>query len=345
MTMRRLGHSELQVPHICLGTMTFGEQNSEAEAHAQLDYVLDRGFNFIDTAEMYPVQARAQTSGRTEEYVGSWIRQQQRDRVILATKATGPGRAFDWIRNGQLHFTRGNLQQALHGSLQRLHTDYVDLYQLHWPDRNVPLFGAYHFDPDKERESAPLQEAIETMADFIQTGKVRYWGLSNESPWGLMTVLRLADELGLPRPVSVQNAYNLLNRTWENGLSEIAYREHISLLAYSPLAFGHLSGKYLDDPAARGRVSLFPGFTARYNKPCTMQAVKAYAGLARQHDLTPTQLALAFTYSKWCVTSSIIGATSMEQLRENLDAAQATLSEEVIAQIEKIYLQFPNPAP
>lgn len=345
MQTRTLGNSDLSVPHICLGTMTFGQQNSEAEAHAQLDSALDQGINFIDTAEMYPVQARAETSGLTEKYVGSWLQQQARDRIILATKATGPGRAFDWIRNGQLHFTHDNLQLALHDSLQRLHTDYVDLYQLHWPDRNVPVFGGYHFQPELERESAPLQEALTTMADFIQSGKIRHWGLSNETPWGLMTVLRLADEMGLPRPVSVQNAYNLLNRTWENGLSEIAYREHISLLAYSPLGFGHLSGKYHDDPQAAGRANLFPGFTARYNKPNAAPAVAAYVELARQHDLTPTQLALAFVYNKWCVTSTIIGATSTAQLRENLEAAQVTLSDEVVSAIEQIYLRFPNPAP
>jgi len=346
MKLHRLGNSDLQVPHICLGTMTFGQQNSEAEAHAQLDFALSQGINFIDTAEMYPVPARAETSGSTEKYVGTWLKQQARDQIILATKATGPGRTFEWIRKGQLHFTRDNLQQALDGSLHRLQTDYVDLYQLHWPDRNVPLFGGYHYDPGRERETTPLRESLEVMADFIRAGKIRYWGLSNETPWGLMTVLRLADELNLPRPVSVQNAYNLINRTWENGLSEIAYRENISLLAYSPLGFGHLSGKYLDDPGAAGRVNLFQGFTARYTKPNTTQAVTAYVELARQHDLTPTQLALGFTYNnRWCVTSTIIGATTMTQLRENLAADQVVLSDAVLEQIEQIHLQFPNPAP
>jgi aryl-alcohol dehydrogenase-like predicted oxidoreductase len=345
MKTRRLGNSDLEVTHICLGTMTFGQQNSEAEAHEQLNYALNHGINFVDTAEMYPVQARAETSGRTEEYVGSWLKHQARDRIILATKATGPGRAFDWIRNGQLHFSRDNLQQALHGSLQRLQTDYVDLYQLHWPDRNVPVFGSYHFHPEQERESAPLQEALTTMAEFIQAGKIRHWGLSNETPWGVMTVLRLADEMGLPRPVSVQNGYNLLNRTWENGLSEIGYREHISLLAYSPLGFGHLTGKYLADPKAQGRATLFPGFAGRYSKPNTARAIAAYVELARQHGLTPTHLALAFAYNKWCVTSAIIGATSLHQLQEDLAADQVELSPAILEGIEQIHLQFPNPAP
>jgi aryl-alcohol dehydrogenase-like predicted oxidoreductase len=340
-----LGNSDLSVPTVCLGTMTFGQQNSEAEAHAQLDHALGQGVNFIDTAEMYPVPARAETTGLTEHYVGTWLKRQSRDRIILATKATGPGRAMEWIRAGRLNFSRANLQQALDGSLQRLQTDYVDLYQLHWPDRNVPIFGQYHFHPEQERETVPLRETLAALAGFIQAGKVRHWGLSNETPWGLMTVLRLADEMGLPRPVSVQNAYSLLNRTWENGLAEIGFRENVSLLAYSPLGFGVLSGKYLRDAKTRGRVNLFAGFAGRYSKPNTAPAVAAYADLAYQHGLTPVQLALGFTYGRWCVGSTIIGATTMAQLQENLAAAQVTLSADVLADIERIHLQFPNPAP
>lgn len=340
-----LGNSDLKVTHICLGTMTFGQQNTETEAHAQLDHALAQGINFFDTAEMYPVPARAATSGRTEEYVGSWLKQQPRDQIVLASKATGPGRGFDWIRNSELHFSRNNLERALHGSLKRLQTDYIDLYQLHWPDRNVPLFGGYHFDPQQERDGAPLQETLTTLANFIAAGKIRHWGLSNETPWGLMTILRLADELGLPRPLTVQNAYNLLNRNWESGLSEISYREKVGLLAYSPLGFGYLSGKYHDDPGANGRATLFQGFTQRYVKPNVAQAVAAYVELARAHNLTPTQLALAFTYNRWCVASTIIGATSMDQLRENLQADAVQLSDEVLAGIEQIHLQFTNPAP
>ena len=340
-----LGNSDLSVPAICLGTMTFGQQNSEAEAHAQLDYALSQGVNFIDTAEMYPVPPRAETAGLTERYVGSWLKKQSRDQIILATKATGPGRSLTWIREGQLPFTRAHLQRALDGSLQRLQTDYVDLYQLHWPDRNVPMFGGYHFNPQTEREMVPLQETLAAMADLIKAGKIRYWGLSNETPWGLMTFLRLADQLGLPRPVSVQNAYNLVNRTWENGLSEIGYREKVSLLAYSPLGFGVLSGKYQHDPKAPGRVNLFEGFAQRYRKVNTVQAVAAYVDLAHQHGLTPAQLALAFVYNRWCVDSTIIGATTMAQLQENLAATQLQLSDEVVAGIEQIYLRYPNPAP
>ena len=340
-----LGNSDLSVPSVCLGTMTFGQQNSEADAHAQLDYALGQGVNFIDTAEMYPVPARAETTGLTERHVGTWLKRQARDRIVLATKATGPGRALDWIREGRLGFSRANLQQALDGSLQRLQTDYVDLYQLHWPDRNVPMFGHYHFDPSHERETVPLQETLAALADFIRAGRIRHWGLSNETPWGLMTVLRLADALGLPRPVSVQNAYSLLNRTWENGLAEIGFRERISLLAYSPLGFGVLSGKYLDDPTTPGRVNLFAGFAGRYGKPNTAPAVAAYAALARRHGLTPTQLALGFVYNRWCVGSTIVGATTMAQLQENLAARQTRLSPDILADIERIHLQFPNPAP
>ncbi|MBN8766718.1 MAG: aldo/keto reductase [Thiobacillus sp.] len=340
-----LGNSSLSVPSVCLGTMTFGEQNSESDAHAQMNYALAQGVNFIDTAEMYPVPARAETAGLTERFVGTWLKHQSRDRIVLATKATGPGRTLSWIREGQLNFSRENLRQALDGSLRRLQTDYVDLYQLHWPDRNVPMFGSRHFDPDQERETVPWQETLTAVADFIKSGRIRHWGLSNETPWGVMMALRLADALGLPRPVSVQNAYSLLNRTWENGLAEIGFREHISLLAYSPLGFGALSGKYLDDPASPGRMNLFAGFGLRYGKPNTAPAVAAYAALARQHGLTPTQLALGFVYGRRCVGSTIIGATTMAQLQENLAAREVRLSPDILAGIERIDLRFTNPAP
>lgn len=341
----KLGNSDLQVTSICLGTMTFGQQNTEAEAHEQLDYALSRGVSFIDAAEMYPVPSSPETSGRTEQYVGTWLKKQARDKIVLATKATGPGRHMTWIRDGEQAFTQANLQRALDGSLSRLQTDYVDLYQLHWPDRNVPQFGGYHFKPEDERVFTPLRETLEALAGFIKAGKVRHWGLSNETPWGLMSFLRLADELGLPRPITVQNAYNLINRTWENGLAEIGYREQVSLLAYSPLGFGVLSGKYLQDPKAHGRVTLFSGFAQRYAKPRVPEAVASYAAIAQKHGLTLTQLALAFTYQRWCVASSIIGATSMAQLKENLDADQVVLSPEALAEIEQVHLAQPNPAP
>ena len=340
-----LGDHGPRVSRVCLGTMTFGQQNSEAEAHAQLDAAFARGVNFIDTAEMYPVPARAETSGRSEEYVGAWLARQPRDKVILASKATGPARGMAWIRAGKHHFSRDNLRLALEGSLRRLRTDHLDLYQLHWPDRNVPMFGAYHFDPGQERDSTPLLETLGTLAEFIQAGKIRHWGASNETPWGLMTYLRLADAHGLPRPVSVQNAYSLLNRTWENGLAEIGHRENVGLLAYSPLGFGHLSGKYLKDPAAQGRATLFPEFTARYRKPNTAKALAAYVELAERHGLSPSSLALAFAHNRWCVAATILGATSLAQLREDLDATEMSLAPDVLREIERIHLDTPNPAP
>lgn len=340
-----LGNSDLRVSQVCLGTMTFGQQNTEAEGHAQLDHAFDQGVNFLDAAEMYAVPTRSETCGLTEIYVGSWLKQQPRDKIIVATKVTGPGRVLPWIRGGNLKLSRANLQEALDGSLRRLQTDYVDLYQLHWPDRNAPIFGNYHFNPEQERDTVPLRETLETLGEFIRAGKVRHWGPSNETPWGLMTYLRLADELGLPRPVSVQNAYNLLNRTWENGLAEIGYRENVSLLAYSPLGFGILSGKYLRDPDAPGRANLFQGFAGRYTKPNVAPAIAAYDALARKHGLSLTQLALGFVFGRWCVGSTIIGATTMAQLKENLAAATVELSPEILAEVEALHLKFPNPAP
>ena len=345
MKMIKLGNSDLDISSICLGTMTFGQQNTEQEAHQQLSYATERGVNFIDTAEMYPVPARAETCHRTEEYVGTWLEHQARDQVILATKAAGPGRGMKWIREGKLQFTPAHLRGALEASLKRLRTDYVDLYQLHWPDRNTPIFGKYHFNPDDERNTVPLLETITALDEFVREGKIRHWGMSNETPWGLMTALKLADNNNLPRPVSVQNAYNLINRTWENGLSEIGYRENVSLLAYSPLGFGLLSGKYIDDPKAPGRVTLFSGFTQRYSKPNVQKAIAAYVALARENNLTPTELALGFVYQRWCVGSTIIGATTMEQLQQDLDAMQVVLSSDVLEEIERIHLAYPNPAP
>ena len=344
--MDKIQLGPLHVTPVCLGTMTFGEQNTEEDAHAQLDEALAQGVNFIDTAEMYPVPARAETSGRTETFVGSWLRRQRRDAVVLATKAAGPGRGMAWIRDGDLGFDAAQLQRALDGSLRRLGTDYVDLYQLHWPDRNVPLFGQQLFDPGAERDSVPLAQTLLAIGALIRSGRVRHWGLSNETPWGLMRCLQLADVLGVPRPLTVQNAYSLLNRSWETGgLAEIGWREQVGLLAYSPLGFGVLSGKYLDDPAANGRIKLFAGFGQRYAKPNVATAVAEYAALARRHGLTPTQLALGFTASQWCVGSTIIGATSLAQLRENLDAMRLRLAPELHAEIDAIHQRWPNPAP
>jgi aryl-alcohol dehydrogenase-like predicted oxidoreductase len=345
MQYRKLGTSDLNVSQICLGTMTFGKQNSEAEAHQQLDYAVSRGINFIDCAEMYPVPTTAEDYGRSETLLGTWLVRQPRDKLLIATKATGAGRRMNWIRGGQLAFDRKGLTAAVDASLKRLQTDTIDLYQLHWPERNTPIFGGYHFDQTQERAFTPLRETLDVLADLVRAGKLRYVGLSNETPWGVMEFLRLADAHDLPRVVSVQNAYHLLNRNWEHGLAEIGFRENVALLSYSPLAFGNLTGKYLDDPAAPGRVNTFPGFNQRYSKPNVPNAVAAYVALARQHGLTPTELALAFVYSRRFVTSAIVGATSVAQLKQNIDAVDTKLSDEIVAEVEQLHLRYPNPAP
>ncbi len=344
MEYRRLGTSDLNVSAIALGTMTFGQQNTEQQGHTQLDFAFDHGVNFIDTAEMYPVPPRPETTTRTESIVGSWLRGRPRDQVILATKVTGPRRRMDWIRGGPKALDRSNIRAAIEGSLQRLQTDYVDLYQIHWPERNVPMFGTYLFDPSQETQAVPIREQLEVLAELVQEGKIRYVGLSNEFPWGVMQFLRAADEFGLPRVVSIQNAYSLINRVFEGGLAEVAYREQVGLLAYSPLAFGLLSGKYLDGHGS-GRATLFRGFAQRYEKPNVTPAIAAYAALARQQGLSPTELALSFVYHRWCVTSTIIGATSLEQLTENLNAWDKPLSASVVSEIEALHLRYTNPAP
>lgn len=345
MEYRRIGISDLNVSTVCLGTMTYGEQNGEAEAHVQMDYAFDRGINFIDTAEMYPVPPRAETCTRTETIVGNWLKKRGRDKVILATKVAGPRRGMDWIRGGPKALDRDNIRAAIDGSLKRLQTDYIDLYQLHWPERNVPMFGQYRFDPALEGDSVPILEQLEVLAELVREGKVRYIGVSNEQPWGVMEFLRLAGEHDLPRIVSIQNCYNLINRGFEFGMTEIVHRESVGLLAYSPLAFGHLSGKYVVDPTASGRVTLFKRFGQRYEKPNVIPASAAYVELARSHGLTPAQMALSFVYRRWFVASTIIGATTMEQLQENLSAWDRPLSDAVLTEIEELHLRYMNPAP
>ncbi|MBX9962801.1 MAG: NADP(H)-dependent aldo-keto reductase [Burkholderiales bacterium] len=340
-----LGPTDIKVSEICLGTMTWGQQNTEAEAHAQLDYAVARGVNFIDAAEMYPVPPKGETQGRTETYLGTWLKRQQRDKVVVATKITGPGRGFDWVRGGDLAINAKNVRAAVDLSLKRLQTDYIDLYQIHWPDRYAPLFGNIFYDPAKERPTVPIAEQLEAFGAMVKAGKIRHLGLSNETPWGTLEFLREAERLKLPRAVSIQNAYNLLNRSFESGLSEVHRNENIGLLAYSPLAFGHLSGKYLDGAKPAGaRLTVYPPFGQRYDKPNVPPATAAYAALAREHGLTPAMLALAFVRSRWFLVSNIIGATTLEQLKENIDSAGVTLAPEVLAAIDAIHLRYPNPA-
>ncbi|MGB8545286.1 MAG: aldo/keto reductase [Azonexus sp.] len=342
---RPLGRSQLIVPDVCLGTMTFGEQTGEADAHSQLDLALASGVNFLDTAEMYAVPPRAETFGVSESIVGRWLKRQQRERIIVATKVAGPSRNLGWIRGGPPAMDRANIRAAIDGSLQRLQTDYVDLYQLHWPERNQPMFGQWQFEPANDHECTPIRDQLAALAELVQEGKVRAIGLSNEHPWGVMQFTRLADEFGLPRVLSTQNAYSLLNRTFETALAEVCHREQVGLLAYSALAFGHLTGKYLADPAAPGRLTRWPSFGQRYSKPNVIPAVTAYAALAKRHGLTLAQLALGFARSRWFVSSTIIGASSLAQLKETLPATRTPISAELLAEIDAIHLRYTNPAP
>ena len=344
MKYNKLGSSDLNVSEFCLGTMTWGEQNSEREAHQQLDYAVLRGINFVDAAEMYPVPPKAETQGRTESYLGTWLRKQPRDKMIVATKITAPGRGFNWVRGGPKAVDRKGIQEALNGSLKRLQTDHVDLYQIHWPDRYLPLFGNMFYEPQQERPTVPLEEQLEAFAAFIKAGKIRYLGLSNESPWGLLEFIRLARQKGLPMVVSIQNAYNLLNRSYEPDLSEVTRREGVPLLAYSPLAFGHLSGKYLNGAKPEGaRLTKYPPFGQRYDKPNVMPAVAAYVELARRAGLSAAALAVAFVRSRWFCASTIIGATTLAQLRENIDTEDLNLGDAVLADIDAVHLRYSNP--
>jgi aryl-alcohol dehydrogenase-like predicted oxidoreductase len=341
-----LGYSDLNVSKICLGTMTFGEQNTEADAHSQLDYALERGINFIDTAEMYPVMGRAETQGSTEKYIGTWLKKSgKRKDIVLATKAAGPSRGMNWIRNGEADHDAKNLRAAVDASLLRLQTDYIDLYQLHWPSRNAPVFGQISFNPEKERPHTAIEDTLAVLDDLIKAGKIRYVGVSNETPWGVCEFIKHAEARGLPRIVSIQNAYNLVNRSFETGMDEACFRENVSLLAYSPLAFGQLSAKYLDDPKAHGRLTIFPpNWSPRYMRPAVAEAVKRYAALARANGLTPAQLALAWCYTRWFVGSTIIGATGIAQLKENIDAFSIKLSDDVVSSIETTHREITSPA-
>lgn len=341
-----IGTSDLQVSRICLGTMTFGEQNTQADAHSQLDFALEHGINFIDAAEMYPVMPRAETQGRTEQYIGSWLKKSgKRGNVVIATKAAGPSRGMSWIRNGESDFNLPNLRLAVEGSLRRLQIDCIDLYQLHWPSRNAPIFGQIAFDPEKERACIAIEETLEALGILIKEGKIRHIGVSNETPWGVAEFIKQSETRGLPRIASIQNAYNLVNRSFESGLDETCFRENVSLLAYSPLAFGQLSGKYQDDPAAVGRLTIFPPtWSPRYLRPSVAEASRRYAQLARAHGMSPATLAQAWCYSRWFVASTIIGATNLTQLAENLQAYTVRLAPEVIEEINKIHRDITNPA-
>jgi len=346
MEYRQLGNTDVQVSAICLGTMTWGKQNTEKDGHEQMDMALDYGVNFLDTAEMYAVPPAPDTYGKTETIIGSWFASRKnRDKVFLATKVAGPG--LSWVRGGNSKIDRKNITEALEGSLQRLKTDYIDLYQLHWPNRGSYHFGQlWSYNPNPSNTEAVKEnmlEVLETLSDFIAEGKIRYIGLSNETAWGTMTYLKLAEERNLPRVVSIQNEYSLLYRLHEPDLAEISLREKVGLLAWSPLATGMLTGKYAGSKIPEGtRWSLIKKFNQR-NTPQAHAAVAEYVALAKKHHLDPAQMALAFVTSRPFVTSNIIGATNKEQLRTNLESIRVSLSSEILQGIDEIRRRYPIP--
>ncbi|WP_321815806.1 MULTISPECIES: NADP(H)-dependent aldo-keto reductase [unclassified Paraburkholderia] len=350
MEYRTLGDTDVKVSLIGLGTMTWGEQNTERDAHEQIDYALDQGVTLIDAAEMYPVPPRPETQGQTERFIGTWLAQHRaaRERIVLATKIAGPARQPHnprHIRGEGNQFDRKNLTEALDGSLKRLQTDYVDLYQLHWPDRSTMTFGRPMYPWVDDAYTVPIEETLAVLAEFVKAGKVRHIGVSNETPWGVAQFLRAAEKLGLPRIVSIQNPYSLVNRTFEFGLSEYSHRDKLGLLAYSPMAFGWLSGKYEGGARPEGaRITKFERFQ-RYSKPQAVAATSSYVALAKELGYTPAQFALAFVNSRPFVTSNLIGATSMAQLKENIANVDVKLSADVLARIDALHEQQPNPAP
>ncbi len=351
MQYRPLGTTGIMVSKICLGTMTWGEQNTEAEAHEQLDYALSQGVNFIDTAEMYPVPPQKDTYTTTEQYIGSWIKARgRRDDFVLASKIAGPtgnNNISGYIRGGDNNFSRAQIIEACEASLKRLNTDYLDLYQLHWPERRTNFFGQLGFShADTDEQFTPFAEVADAMSELVRQGKIRAYGLSNETPWGTMRHLNTHESRpGSVRTASIQNPYNLLNRSYEVGMAEISLRENIPLLAYSPLAFGMLSGKYRHGQKPAGaRLTLFERFQ-RYNKPQGFAAVERYAAVAEQAGLSLATMSLAFVNERAFVASNIIGATSMEQLRENIASAEVVLSSDTLAALDAVHAEISNPCP
>ncbi len=352
MKKAQLGHADLHVTPICLGTMTFGEQVSEADAHAIMDRAVERGIDFLDTAEMYSVPTRAATFGATEAIIGRWLaaRPGLRDKLVIASKVAGPSRGMDWVREGQ-GMTPDDIRRSFENSLKRLQTDVIDLYQIHWPERHVPSFGSSYYDPAKERSTTSIHAQLEALSALVKAGKLRHIGLSNETPYGVHEFVRLAEQHGLARVVSIQNPYCLINRSYDNGTDETCHRLGVSLLAYSPLAFGLLTGKY-DNGGTEGpdapkgaRIARYESVRKqRWGRPESLTAARRYNALAREHGLTPTQLALAFCYTNWRVASTIIGVTSLAQLDECLDVWGTTLSPELLARIDAIRGELRDPA-
>jgi len=345
MNFKKLGNTDLKVSTICLGTMTWGEQNTQKEAFQQMDYAEDCDINFFDTAELYAVPPNKKTYGKTEEIIGNWFKQKNnREKIVLATKISGPG--LSWIRDGGLQYTEKNIKKAIDDSLKRLKTDFIDLYQLHWPERNTNYFGRLGYEHTEEKKWNDFKSILEILKKFINQGKIRYIGLSNETAWGLSKFLEISKIFELPKMMSVQNPYNLLNRTYEIGLAEISIREKSGLLAYSPLAFGFLSGKYRNNNLPEGsRMKLFEDFFPRYKSNNATKAIEDYYKIAKKYNLSLAQMSLAFINSRSFVTSNIIGATTMEQLKENVGSLNIKIDKEIIQEINSIHKNNPNPAP
>ena len=345
MNYKKLGNTDINVSTICLGTMTWGEQNTQEEGFEQMDYALDKGVNFWDTAEIYSIPPKEETFGKTEEIIGNWFETtKKRDKVILASKVCGPMR--EYVRGGGNQFGKKNITEALEGSLRRLKTDYIDLYQLHWPERNTNFFGKLGYEHDDDGKWTKFEDILEVLEIFIKQGKVKHIGLSNETPWGLTKFLELSQIKKLPRMLSVQNPYNLLNRSYEVGLAEISVREKVGLLAYSPLACGYLSGKYRNGQMPKNsRIERDGNFWTRYNKPNADEAINSYYKLAKNHKLDMTQMSLKFLEIQPFVTSVIIGATKMDQLKTNIESVNINLTDEIIQEINEIQKIFPNPCP
>jgi len=347
MEYRELGRTGVKVSALTLGTMTYGEQNTEAEGHAQMDYAVERGINLFDAAEIYPIPPKPGTQGRTEAIIGTWLAaRKNRDKILIATKVAGRSTRIDWLRDETMLSRQSAVQitEAVDKSLKRLQTDTIDLYQLHWPDRPMRIFEGLEYQR-LAGDAHPIHGILETLGAFVSSGKVRFIGLSNETPWGVMSFLRLSEQHGLPRPVSIQNAFNLANRSYEVGLSEITYEEDLSLLAYSPLGQGYLTGKYEDGALPpKSRKTLFDRLD-RYEQGNGPRAISAYVALAKKHGLDPAQMAIAYAVSRPFVTSAIIGATTMKQLKTDIDAAGLVLSEKLLEDIDQIHLDYPNPCP
>ena len=345
MRYRKLGNTQIDVSVICLGTMTFGEQNNQKEGFDQMNYAIERGINFFDTAELYAVMPKKETYGKTEEIIGNWLKEKKsRDKIILASKISGNG--IPWIRGGasKLKFDKKNIDLAIESSLKRLKTDYLDLYQLHWPERKVPKFGQLDFEYDpNDNEWTEIYEVLQNLEKHIKSGKIRHIGLSNETPWGVMKFLETSKENNLPRMVSIQNVYNLVNRIFDIANSEVSIREQCGLLAYSPLAGGRLSGKYINNKPANSRYTLWPTNFDRHHTVRGETAITKYIGLAKKYNIAPSTFANSYVNDRPFVTSNIIGATSMEQLKENIDSINVKLSRDVLKEIEDIHLFDPNP--